>query len=39
MSSHDRFNEQHRKACDDCHDAYHDFLQDQEVDNQEGGDI
>ena len=28
--SHDRFNEEHRKECNDCRDAYNDFLQEQE---------
>jgi len=27
MNDHNRFDEEHRKTCDSCHDAYNDFIQ------------
>ena len=31
---HSRFDEDHRKTCDDCRDAYEDFCQEQEAEAQ-----
>lgn len=33
--SHDRFNKNHRKECNDCRDAYNDFLQEQNLEAKE----
>ena len=33
--SHDRFDKNHRKECNDCRDAYNDFLQEQNLEAKE----
>ena len=35
---HSRFDEEHRRICDSCRDAYEDFLQEQITDNEGGQD-